>query len=277
MLGNVKPYLPQLSEDAKTKYNAYYCGLCKTLGRQNGLFSRFLLNYDMVFTAMIYDSFNGCEYVTENKACFANPFKKKTVIKQTKGALYRADVLIMLAYFKVKDDIRDENFLKKIVYTAVLPYFYLKYRQAAKRNPELALQLKTQSEKQSSIEKSSHSLDRLCMPTAAMVKAIISGCADNENKLHAGQMGFFLGRVIYLADALADRREDMAKGRFNAFNAYNCNEEQAKAECFMALGELAHWYSLLDLKDIKEITDNIIYMSLARNIKFAGKEEENGK
>ncbi len=279
MLGNVKPYLPHLNEESKIRYNAYYCGLCKVLGRQNGIFSRFLLNYDMVFVAMIYDSLNNIRSHINSQGCFANPFKKKSVISFTEGTAYRADVLVMLAYFKVKDDIRDEDIAKKVVYTAALPYFYFKYKAAEKRNTQLAQVLREQSKKQSELEKQSSSFDELCMPTANMVKAILNNCTKERDKRAIGQMGFFLGRVIYMTDALIDREEDKAKGRFNAFNSSNYTDDRAKEECFMALGELAHWYNSMELKDIKEITDNIIYMSMARNIKFAGqeKEQENGK
>ncbi len=273
MLGNIRPYLPRLSRQAKTEYSAYYCGLCKSLGRQNGVISRFMLNYDMAFRAIIYDELQGAEYKVKRSGCFANPFKKKDILIPTAGTLYAADVLIMLAYFKLIDNIRDEKPLKKAGYKLLQPYFYFKYRQAAKRHPRLARELKQQSANQLQAENETADIDILSMPTAKMVKAILSRCATDENKLAVSQFGFFLGRVIYLMDALIDRREDEKDNKFNIFNIKNYSEEEAKAECFMALGEMAHWYSRLDIKKHKEIADNIIYMSLARKIKFAGEEK----
>ena len=82
--------------------------------------------------------------------------------------------------------------------------------------------------------------------------------------------------MIYLVDALCDRDEDKKANKYNFFNTGNTSDEDAKAECFMALGEMAYWYSQLPLEHYKEILDNTIYLSLARKIKFAGeKEEEN--
>ena len=59
MLGNIAPFTPALSRREKDRYSAFYCGLCKTLGKRYGVFSRFLLSYDMAFTAMVYDGING--------------------------------------------------------------------------------------------------------------------------------------------------------------------------------------------------------------------------
>lgn len=279
MLGNVKPYMPALSYEAKNRYNSFYCGLCKALGRQNGISARFMLNYDMALVAMIYDELHGEEYTVRHTGCFANPFKKKDILNPTKGTAFAADVLIMLAYFKLMDNIRDEAFLKKLGCIALLPYLYTKFSKVKRRNYALAEILQRENLNQQVAEKACTDTDSVARPTAMMVKAILTECANKENKFAAGQFGFFLGRVIYLLDALNDRKDDLAGGKFNIFNINNISDEAAKAECFMALGEMAHWYNHITFKQNKEITDNIIYMSLARSIKFAGeeKEENNGK
>ncbi|MBQ8604140.1 MAG: hypothetical protein IJ410_04775 [Oscillospiraceae bacterium] len=272
MLGNVKPYLPQLSEEDRARYNGFYCGLCKTLGRDHGLFSRFMLNYDMAFVAMLYDELHGESYNVKRTGCFANPFKKKDILIPTGGTAFAADVLVMLAYFKLKDNIADENILKKAGCVALCPYFYLKYRHRAKKHPQLAEILAKESRAQLLAEKSGSDIDRLALPTANMVKAIMHRAAPKEKKMDAGQFGFMLGRVIYLIDALCDRKDDEKENKFNIFNIKKLTDEEAKAECFMALGEMAHWYRKLNITEYKAITDNIIYLSLARKIKFAGEE-----
>ena len=279
MLGNVKPYMPALSREEKSRYSAYYCGLCKTLGRQNGLFSRFMLNYDMTFVAMLYDDMHGENFVTEHRACFANPFRKKDILCTTEGTKFAADVLIMLAYFKLLDNIRDESLFRKAACIPIAPYLYLKYRSSAKRLPRLAEIFRTENTNQQTAEKNFTDTDRLALPTANMVKAILSACAPEKDSFAAGQLGFFLGRVIYLLDALNDREEDEKKGSFNIFNINSVPMEDARAECFMALGEISYWYRQINFSSSKNIADNIIYMSLARDIKFAGeeKEKDNGK
>jgi len=278
MLGNVKPFIPALSEDGKDRYSAFYCGLCRSLGKNHGIFSRFMLNYDMAFVAIVCDGLNGEQYKTEHRACFANPFRKKDILVQTKGTQLAADVLILLAYFKLLDNIYDEKLIKKAACAFLYPYFYIKYKVAAKRLPLLAQVLQTENINQQQYEKTSDNIDTLAMPTAVMVKNILLQCADGENNFALRQFGFSLGRVIYLLDALLDMEQDKKEDKFNIFNLKSTSRDQAKEECFMALGEMAYWYRQLDFKENKEITDNIIFISLARKIKFAGeeKEEENG-
>lgn len=275
MLGNVKPFLPLLDEKAKSRYNAFYCGLCKTLGKSYGAVSRFLLNYDMTFVAMIYDDLNQTPFETVNEGCIANPVKKKDILCTTEGTLLAADILILLAYYKLLDNIYDENFFKKIGCLAVYPYFMVKVRKAQKKHPQLAQVFRQESENQQLAEKQSPDTDTAARPTAQMVRAIMQRCAaDPKQTFELGQFGFFLGRVIYLLDALVDREKDAKENKFNIFNLHNVADEQAKEECFMALGEMAHWYSNLSFTQNKEIIDNIIYIGLARAIKFANNETE---
>ena len=278
MLGNIAPFTPALSRREKDRYSTFYCGLCKTLGKRYGVFSRFLLSYDMAFTAMVYDGINGFQARWNNEGCFANPFKKKTVAKNSPGAAFAADVMFLLAYHKLADNINDEKLLKKAACICLYPYFRMKYSRAKKRQPTLARCIESECKKQLRLEKSGADIDSLRRPTSNMTRRIMLECAaESGNKAAAGQFGFFLGRVIYLLDALLDRPQDEAEGRFNPFTASGINARQAKEECFMALGELAFWYRQLDFGPNKEILDNTIYMSLARKIKFAGeKEVENG-
>lgn len=275
MLGNVKPFMPALSDADKDRYSAVYCGLCKTLGNDYGMISRFLLNYDMAFVAMIYDDLHSSRYDTVYESCIANPLKKKNILKATDGTAYAADVLILLAYYKLLDNIYDENFFKKAGCLAVYPYFLVKVQKAQKRHPRLAQVLKQQSENQQLAEKNAVNIDSVAMPTARMTQAILAECTKEEkDSFPVKQCGFFLGRVIYLLDALTDRDTDAKENQFNIFNILKLTEEQAKAECFMALGEMAHWYRQIDFKDNKDIIENIIYMAMARKIKFAGEEKE---
>jgi len=281
VLGNVKPYMPALNNEGKTKYGAYYCGLCKALGHSHGLLSRFMLNYDMAFVAVIYSGLKNEQYSVKHTGCFANPFRRKDILVSSESTAYAADVLIMLAHFKLKDNIADENFGKKAAACLLYPYMAIKYRRVAKRHTALAAILEKETANQFRLEKQSDDIDRLAMPTANMVKAILQECAPAEKQRAVGQFGFFLGRVIYLLDALCDREEDKKGNKFNIFNIKAVTDEDAKAECFMALGEMAYWYRQSDIKENKEIADNIIYISLARKIKFAGEERneatENGQ
>ncbi len=49
MFGYVIPLHSTLSQEARKRYKAAYCGLCCALQKHYGFRSRFLVNYDMTF------------------------------------------------------------------------------------------------------------------------------------------------------------------------------------------------------------------------------------
>ncbi|MEG1862868.1 MAG: DUF5685 family protein [Oscillospiraceae bacterium] len=270
MLGNIRAQTCELKSENSDKYSAVYCGLCKTLGRRYGVLSRFALNYDMAFVALLYDVLNQNTPSISKETCFANPFKRKSVAGQTQGMDYAADMLVLLTYYKIWDNIYDERFLKRLFSLSLLPFVYFKFKKAQKLHGEIALVLKTQTEQQQIFERENADLDKLCLPTCLMTKAILQGCVqEGELRENCGHFGFFMGRVIYLLDALKDRLEDEKEGKFNIFNIQHLSLQQSKEECFMSLGEMAYWYRHLPVDSEKEILDNIIYLGIARSIEFS--------
>ena len=53
MFGYVHISPDKLNGEEQQLYRACYCGLCHTLGRRYGVFARMILNYDLVFLAML--------------------------------------------------------------------------------------------------------------------------------------------------------------------------------------------------------------------------------
>ena len=58
MFGYVHISPDKLTEEESARYRACYCGLCHTLGRRYGLAARMILNYDLVFLAMLLSEGN---------------------------------------------------------------------------------------------------------------------------------------------------------------------------------------------------------------------------
>ncbi|MBQ3393771.1 MAG: hypothetical protein IJG64_01295 [Oscillospiraceae bacterium] len=278
MLGSVRPVLDRLSEEDRQKYRAYYCGLCEVLGKRYGTLSRMLLNYDLVFIALCYDSLSGTDCSFVNKGCIANPIKKKDICLPTPGLEYASDVLTMLAYFKVLDDIEDEKPPKKLAYASRKPFLKGRFARAEKRWPLLAQVIRTESLSQKGRETPDASLDSVAMPTERMTQTILECCTEDEEKARTlGRFGFFLGRVIYLLDALVDMEDDLKEGRYNYFVINGISSDEARSECYMALGELAHWYDSVGFGINAPILDNIIYLGLYRDIYRTQVKEENGR
>ena len=53
MFGYVKAYKPELKIAEYDTYKAVYCSLCRQLGKDYGIFAKFILSFDFVFLAML--------------------------------------------------------------------------------------------------------------------------------------------------------------------------------------------------------------------------------
>ena len=56
MFGHVQANLADLSEEEKKRYRAAYCGLCHTLGKRYGFWTRMALTYDLTFLSLLLSS-----------------------------------------------------------------------------------------------------------------------------------------------------------------------------------------------------------------------------
>ena len=53
MFGYVKPYSQELLVKEYELYRAAYCGVCRSMKNNTGIFSPFTLSYDIVFLAFV--------------------------------------------------------------------------------------------------------------------------------------------------------------------------------------------------------------------------------
>ena len=52
MFGYVRAVTPVLAPEEARRYEAVYCGLCRTLGERYGKTAQLILNYDFVFLSI---------------------------------------------------------------------------------------------------------------------------------------------------------------------------------------------------------------------------------
>lgn len=297
MFGYVRAFKPYMRICEFDTYKAVYCGLCKTMGREFGLASRFTLSYDFAFLALMNMSLNSVKITAERQRCIAHPLKRSPCATCMSGLDYPAYAAVILVYHKLRDDLGDRGLKGKFTAAVTLPFFKKPYKKAKIKYAALAntieemmsLQKKTESEK-------SASLDLACEPTAKMMEAIAAEISDDdEKKVLLKRFGYLLGRYIYLCDALDDVKDDLRKGGYNPLiltakiseEKKELSENEYKKICEITadsinftLGELAEAYVKLDIQSYKPILDNIIYLGLknvfeqVRSGKFHRKKNE---
>ena len=230
------------------------------------------LSYDFAFMAMFMMSLEKdfCPSF-EKCSCIAHPFKKQCRCLENKALSLSAKAAMILTYYKIKDDLSDKGFLKKIRGALLLPFASSARKKAlssgdeAKRIDEAAV--KMMKEQKAVEDKKSALSDEAAEPTAKFLSEIISLSANDENKRVLERFGYLLGRYIYLCDALDDLEDDRKKGNYNPFIFGGENSaEEAKAVLFITVAELFDDLELLELDKYKEIVENTIGLGLKAEI-----------
>ncbi len=283
MFGYIKPHKPELKIKEYEMYKGIYCSLCKQLGQSYGVFSRFLLNYDFTFLAVCLLASQQSESEFEKSHCSFCFSKKCVCCKLPDSALdYCAAISLIVAYYKVKDNLKDGNFFEKILCGISLPYMRHTFKKASKQYPEVANSVKTQLNVQECFERSNiSSVDLASDSTAKALGNIFSFMYNGSQKEISYRFGYCLGRFIYICDALDDLEKDSKSGNYNPFLTENKNPDFEKIRnsslniLYTTADELAKAYELIDFHRYKTILDNIIYYGLDDSVyKVLRKEKE---
>lgn len=275
MYGYVKISKDELRVREYNVFRSYYCGLCKTLKTEYGYFSRFGLNYDSVFLAILLSSVTEDEYDCTKEICIAHPLEKKPIMATNRSLSYSAAVMMILAFLKLSDDIRDEHSVK-----AMFEYFLLlgAKRKIKKHYGKLYDTCREQINKLSVLEKNnSCDIDELSDVFARLLEILFvpEFITDETQRRILGHIGYLTGRFIYIADAYEDMEKDKKKKSFNPFLKREPAKEEIKDLLTFSLSSLAGSYELLDLKINKPILDNIIYLGLSGVLENLTKENKN--
>ncbi len=265
MLGYVKVNKDELKIREYNVYKSYYCGLCKTLKSEYGYFSRFVLNYDSVFLALLLSSVTNDEYDLKNEICIAHPTKKTPIMVKNKSLTYSAAVMVILVLLKLEDDIRDEKSLKALIIYLLLTNAK---RKVKKNHGTLFKNCRDTINKLCDLEKNNcDDLDKLSDVFANLLKLLFAPdfITDENERRILSHIGYMLGRFIYIIDAYEDMEKDKKEKNFNPFLL--SENPPDKDSIFDALtfdlSSLSNAYELLDLKVNKPILDNIIYLGLS--------------
>lgn len=268
MFGYVKVYREELLVREDEAYKSVYCSLCKRLGKEYSFLTRFILSYDCTFYAMFLLSVSGsCTGFTRGRCC-CNPAKKCSFCTGGEESLNKAAALsVLLAFYKLEDDIEDEKSFKRLFCKCVRPFFSHWRKKAAHKYPGLdqAAFAMLCGQKEAEADPVC-CLDKAADPTAQMMAEVLAeDAADDVQKRIFSQLGYQLGRWIYLIDAADDLCEDEKNGSFNPFlvlQKEERNRENMQMILSRCLAQMFDAYNLLDLQDFKGILDNIILKGL---------------
>ena len=275
MFGYVRIAKPELKVKEYETYKAVYCSLCRELGRTYGLWSRFTLSYDFTFLALINMSLSaGCDPI-ERKRCVFNPFKKCNYCKSNEKLKMPAAAAMIMSYYKLADNIKDERGIKKLGFICLKPLFAHARKKAAKCYPVIEQIVHEYIEKQDILEREScSSLDMAADPTAYALGKILTECSDDAvQKRILDRIGYCIGRYIYILDAACDLEDDIKSGSYNCLKSELSGDrkefmkKRILPQLYVCSNEAGKAFELLDVKKYKSILGNIIYLGLEDTFK----------
>lgn len=213
MYGYIQICKPELKFREFDEYRTYYCGLCHSLKEHFGSAGQFFLSYDLTFLALLLDSLYEPQSVKHKSRCIAHPIKKQDYIK-SEVTEYSADMCLLLASYKLEDDWKDDGSLfkktAKLLISGKTNILREKYTKKIKIIEE-------ELDKLQDLEKENCKNPEL---TASCFGRILSEILVYKEDIWMealGDLGFHLGKFIYISDAFDDLSKDKKKHRYNPF------------------------------------------------------------
>lgn len=268
MFGYLMALPQQLDEASLARYRSLYCGLCRALGRQYGLAGRMTLQYDLTFLAALLLSLQQEEETLCSARCVAHPIRPCAQV-QSQAISYCAGVNVLLAYYKLQDDWHDEHSAAALAGREALKRAFLRAGAAL---PETAETIRQHLGMLSQMEmrgEPSADLPADCfgdLMGALFVPAQLQVCREPMR-----QLGFYLGRLIYMMDAFIDLRSDLKHGRYNPLSFVTALDAGLLD---VLAGEAAQVYESLPLLRDKPMLDAIIYQGVWNRYNYERRRRE---
>lgn len=278
MFGFVVASLEELSEEQKNRYQSVYCGICRAIRDADGQLCRLGLSYDMAFLALLLMSLYEPDEENGHGRCIAHPAKARPWT-DNEYIRYAARMNVALAAYKARDDWDDDGkYSAKLLATI----FGRHEAEISAAYPRQCAAIESCIRRLSALEKAQ--CPNPDEPAGCFGELMAELLVVHEDRWAEDlrQMGFYLGRFIYLADAAIDYRRDVKHGKYNPFAAMGCGEDFEKWEQYLvlAMAQCTDSYERLPLVEDKGILDNILYsgiwLSYRRMQRESGKENQDG-
>lgn len=258
MFGRVAVNKGELKFREADVYRSYYCGLCGAL-RKKSCLTAMCLTYDMTFLSMLLNALYEPDTDKKECRCICHVCKKHTE-RCDEFTRYVADMSVLLAYYKALDDFNDDKNIFKFFYSL---YLNRQIKKISGTYPEKAKTIKKCLDDLSKTEKDG-SLEE-CANLFGIITGAVFTPKDDIWKDILYNMGFYLGKFIYIADCFCDIEADIKKNRPNPMRQMYKSEDFNR-ECNIILNMMvacaADEFEKLPIIENADILRNIIYSGI---------------
>jgi hypothetical protein len=278
MFGYILPEKPELKIKDYELFRAYYCGVCKSIGKRWGQIPRLVLSYDTVFLAVLLSVSIDEDPAISREACILHPFRKKMIIKRNDVVDYVSDMNVILAYYNLLDKIKDEGSIKARAGMAGIGRAFGKLKKKYEKKCDI---IEQRLDELAVLEADKcDSIDRACEPFAKILEEVFTYeiFRGNDKIMPVlGWIGYNTGKWIYIMDAFDDIEDNIKRDNYNPLlyqyeykDGENPDDFKARIRdrvefvCTYCLDRIAKAYELLEVKRNSGIMENIVYMGMLR-------------
>lgn len=262
MFGYININQKIMTEENRQTYQAYYCGLCRRLKSSCGTKGQMLLNYDMTFLVVLLTGLYELTDETSMITCALHPTKKRQV--RLNGATdYAADMNVVLAYHNLIDDWKDDKAYTKMAFAKMLDRDYARIMEKYPRQVRAVEEFmrRTEEAERSRVT----NLDAVAGLTGEMLGEVFCWRED-EWREELKNLGFYMGKFIYIMDAYEDYDADLKKNEYNPLT-YLVKES---AEDFDTLCRLLLTSMMSECAKSFERLPILLHADILRNVLYSG-------
>lgn len=261
MFGFVTANGSELTKEQKNRYSGVYCGICRQIRSRCSQLARLGLSYDMAFLALLLMSLYEPQEQWGDRACLLHPVKPRSWV-DNEYVRYAADMNVALNYYKCLDDWHDDkSHAAKLMANHLQPHMEALEAQY----PRQCGSIKSCIEALSRLE--AENCQNPDEPANCFGKLMAELLVYREDLWAETlrKLGLYLGRFIYLADAVVDYPKDMKKKKYNPLST--SPKDRWEDYLVLAMASCAKEYERLPLVQDKPLLDNILYSGIWTNVR----------
>lgn len=267
MFGNIVTNSKLLEDEDKKYYRECYCGLCKELQNRYRNISRLTLNYDMTFLIILLNEVYKEENTKLECRCIMHPVKKHTYIKG-KFVDYVADMNILLSYYNMIDDWKDD---KNIISASYAKLIKNSFDKVCQKYPKKSEVIKNSLEELSKIEEKNILNPDLPAKCCGKLFGEVFTPYEDEYSKNLRVFGDSLGKFIYILDACIDLKKDIKHKRYNPL--VTCSKLEFDDMLNLLLSDCIDKYKKLNISN--KIIENILYSGIWTKYEITKRREKN--
>ena len=217
-----------------------------------------------------------------------HPFKKRPMLKINSVLEYSAKSSVILTKLKLQDNINDSKGISKLK-AKIAGCVSLFFKKTDKELSPLEGKIKDCIDRLSQLEKEGcDSIDSVANTFGELLAAVSSFGLEKNDYAVAYEIGYHLGKWIYVTDACDDFESDLKTGSYNvlklAFGEKLSENDKLliQGAMFLELNKMCRAVELMDFsahRDVEAVIKNIIYDGLLTESKrvLGLAQDENNK